>query len=573
MREVHSPTLVVSRLHRRHHRSESTPKPRTLRLMPKTSLSPRGHIDIVLATMHAAPQVQSVASLECGQTLLKDCSEYLSFDETLYLLLVCASGCQGAGRWLKGLQLCRRGIELAVRNHKHQKKIAFLAIIGNIHSFLRNMHLAIRAIREAILIAEQEHLFEDQIKLFQGLGQMYSRLDSHEKSLALYERAYKLSGEGPLAPMRTGVLNNIAGAYRSMGKLDEAERYIEEAFLQVSQTQANRDWMPHLLHTRAEIYAARGDFTRAVAEADASAVQLRIRKNVSVLLRVLMGSASWLEALGDFDGEQARLQEASELPQEKSLYEMRGELALARVKLERMRKQPRRALSALDEYLVARADGEKIKIESQRIATQFVEDVERTEARGRRESAAVNELTLRLIETQAEAQRIARQASRDPLTGVLTRTAFESAAERAAGGASQPVALMMLDIDNFHIVTTDHGRLAGDKALEVVVERMPQALRTNDLLGRFGGDEFLLLCPGVGPRVGATIASRVLKRIADEPVLHEGHSINVTVSMGVACTQTKALSTLPYLIKRADAALRRAKLAGKNRAVTVRVHT
>lgn len=540
--------------------------------MPKISLSPRGYIDIELAALRAAPQVQSVASLGRGEALLKDYSEHLSFDETLYVLRLCASGCQGAGRWLEGLQLCRRGIDLAVRNHKHREKIAFLTITGNIHSFLRNMHLAIRAMREAILIAEQEHLLEDQIKLLQGLGPMYSRLDLHETALALYERAHELSGDGPLAPLRVGALNNIAGSYRVMGKLDEAERYVEDA-VQTAQTQANRDWMPHLLHTRAEIHAARGDFTRALAEADAAAAQLRIRKNVPVLLRVLMDSARWLEALGEFDGAQARLQEASDLPQEKSLYEMREELALARVKFERMRKQPARALSALDEYLVARADGKKIKIESQRIATQFVEDVERTEARGRRESAAVNELTLRLIETQAETQRIARQVSRDPLTGVLNRTAFEAAAERAAGGASQPVALVMLDIDNFRIVNTDHGHLAGDKVLEVVVERIRQALRTNDLLGRFGGDEFLLLCPGVGPRIGATIASRVLKRIADEPVLHEGHSISVTVSMGVACTQTKALSTLPYLIKRADAALRRAKLAGKNRAVTVRVNT
>ena len=540
--------------------------------MPKISLSPRGHIDIELAALRAAPQVQSVASLERGELLLKDYSEHLSFDETLYVLRMCASGCQAAGRWLEGLQLCRRGIDLALRNHKHQERIAFLAITGNIHSFLRNMHLAIRAMREAILIAEQEHLLEDHIKLLQGLGPMYSRLDLHETALTLYERAYELSGESALLPLRTRALNNMAGSYLAMGKLDQAERYIGEA-LQLVQTQANRDWTAHLLHTRAEIYAARGDFTRALVEADASAVQLRIRKNVPVLLHVLTDSATWLEALGDFDAAQARLQEAAELPQEKSLYEMREELALARVKLERMRKQPARALSALDEYLVARADGKKIKIESQRIATQFVEDVERTEARGRRESAAVNELTLRLIETQAETQRIARQVSRDPLTGVLNRTAFESAAERAAGGVSQPVALVMLDIDNFRIVNADHGHTAGDKVLEVVVERIRQALRTNDLLGRFGGDEFLLLCPGVGPRIGAAIASRVLKRISAEPILHEGHSISVTVSMGVACTQTKALSTLPYLIKRADAALRRAKLAGKNRAVTVRVNT
>lgn len=540
--------------------------------MPKNSISPRGHIEIELAALRASPQVQSVASLERGEVLLKDYAEHLSFDETLYVLRLCASGCQAAGRWLDGLQLCRRGIELATRNHKHQERIAFLGITGNIHSFLRNMHLAIRAMREAILIAEQEQLLEDQVKLLQGLGPMYSRLDLHETALALYERAYELSGEGALTGLRAGALNNIAGAYRSMGKLDQAERHIEEALL-MSQTQANREWLPHLLHTRADIFAARGDFKRALVEAEAAATQLRARKNVPVLLRVLMDSATWHEGLSDYNRAQACLQEASELPQEKSLYEMREELALARVMLERRRKQPARALSALDEYLVARADGKKIKTESQRIATQFVEDVERTEARGRRESAAVNELTLRLIETQAETQRIARQVSRDPLTGVLNRTAFESAAARAAGGASQPVALVMLDVDNFRIVNTDHGHLAGDKVLEVVVERIRQALRTNDLLGRFGGDEFLLLCPGVGPRIGATIANRVLKRIAEEPILHEGHAISVTVSMGVACTQTKALATLPYLIKRADAALRRAKLAGKNRAVTVRVNS
>ena len=542
--------------------------------MPKINLSPRSHIDIELAALRASSQVQSVASLERGEALLRDYAEQLSFDETLYVLRLCASGCQGAGRWLEGLQLCRRGIDLAARHQRHQDKIAFLAITGNIHSFLRNMHLAIRAMREAILIAEHEHLLEDQIKLLQGLGPLYSRLDLHETALALHERAYDLAGvgaAGSLAPLRLGALNNIAGSYRCMGKLEPAQRYIDTA-LQAAQTQAARDWLPYLLHTRAEIYAARGDLARALLDADASAEQLRLRNNVPVLMRVLIDSATWLAAQGDFDGAQARLHEAQALPQQPSMYEMREELALARVKLERMRKQPARALSALDDYLLARADGKKINIQSQRIATQFVEDVERTEARGRRESAAVNELTLRLIETQAEAQRIARQVSRDPLTGVLNRAAFEAAAGRAAGGVSHPVALVMLDIDNFRDVNTNQGHLAGDKVLEVVVERIRQALRTNDLLGRFGGDEFLMLCPGVGPRTGATIANRVLKRIADEPVLHDGHAINVTVSLGVACTQTKALATLPYLIKRADSALRRAKLAGKNRAVTVRVN-
>ena len=522
--------------------------------------------------MRIASHAQSVESLARGEGLLKRYAEHLSFDEMLFVLRLCASGCERAGRWLEALQFCRRGVDLAARNHKHQENIAFLAITGSIHSFLRNMHLAIRAIREAILIAEQQQLLEHQIKLLLVLGQMYSRLDLHETALDLYQHAIELSGEGRLAPMRIGALNHIAGSYRLMRKFDQAELHIAEA-LQMVQSQVNRDWMPQLTHTRAEIYAARGDFTRALVEAAASMAQLRISDNIPLLLRVLMDCATWLEATGDCDGAQVYLQEASKLPPEKSLYEMREELALARVKLERMRRQPERALLAFDDYLLARADGIIVKIESQRIATQFVENVERTEARGRRESAAVNELTLRLIETQVETQRITRQVSHDPLTGVLNRTGFELAAVRAASGASQPVALIILNIDNFSAVNNDHSHPAGDKVLDAVVERIRQALRTNDLLGRFDGDEFLLLCPGVGPRIGAAIANRVLKRISEEPVLYEGQSINVTVSMGVACTQTKALSTLPYLIKRADAALRRAKLAGKNCMVAVRVNT
>ena len=540
--------------------------------MPKTSLSPRENIDADLAAMRTASRAQSVESLALGEGLLKHFSEHLSFDEMLFVLRLCASGCESAGRWLEALQFCRRGVDLAARNHKHLESIAFLTVTGSIHAFLRNMHLAIRAMREAILIAEQQQLLEHQIKLLLALGQMYSRLDLHETALDLYRRASEFAGEAKHAPMRIGALDHIAGSYRLMQKLDQAELHMEQA-LQIVQTQANRDLMPHLLHTRAGIYAARGNFAQALVDADASVAQLRVSNNVPVLLRLLLDCAAWRQAMGDVDGAQAHLREASALPPEKSLYEMREELALARVRLERMHQQPERALLALDDYLKARADGITIKIESQRIATQFVEDVERTEARGRRESAAVNELTLRLIETQAETQRIARQVSRDPLTGVLNRSAFELAAERVAGGASQPVALIILDIDNFRIVNIDHGHLAGDKVLEVVVERIRQALRTNDLLGRFAGDEFFLLCLGVGPRIGAAIASRILKRISEQPVLYEGHSISVTVSMGVACAQTKALSTLPYLVKRADAALRRAKLAGKNRTVTVRVNT
>ena len=143
---------------------------------------------------------------------------------------------------------------------------------------------------------------------------------------------------------------------------------------------------------------------------------------------------------------------------------------------------------------------------------------------------------------------------------------------RVAAGPQQPVTLIMLDVDNFKATNDQFGHIAGDAVLSGLVDRMRQSLRANDLLGRFGGDEFLLLCPGVGPRIALAIANRMLARISQEPVRHENHEISVTVSLGAACAQTKSLPALSYLMKRTDAALRRAKLAGKNRAVIVRVN-
>jgi len=355
-----------------------------------------------------------------------------------------------------------------------------------------------------------------------------------------------------------------------MGDLDQAETRIAMA-LELARTANNKDLLPYLLHTRAEIAASRGDLDAAVADAEAALGPLKKRKNLPVYLRVLNDSANWLAARGDYAGARARLLDAAAHAKTPSLHDLREELALTRVQIERAAKQPEAAFAALAEYVAAREDGKRVELESQRIATQFVEEVERNEARGRRESAAVNELTLRLIETQAEAQRIARQVARDPLTGALNRAAFETAVQRVASRGAQPVSLLMLDIDDFGSINHNFGHLAGDAVLGEIVERLRQSLRTNDLLGRFGGDEFLLLCPGVGPRIAATIAGRVLEGIGAEPVRHEGRAIPVTVSMGVACAQSKALETLPYLIKRADAALRRAKLAGKNRVVAVRV--
>jgi diguanylate cyclase (GGDEF)-like protein len=540
--------------------------------MVKTVSSLRRFVETELAALHNAPQVQSVASLARGEVLLTQYHNELDPIEVLFVMRVCASGCQAAGRWLDGLQFCRRGLEMAVKMQQPAEKIPFLAITGNIHLFLHNYHLAARAMREAIAIAEDERLPADHARLLQGLGPIYSGMEQHDTALALFRRADELAVANNLPATRAAALNNMAREYRLLGQLDDAGATIADA-VRIATESSSDEWMPYLLHTRGEISAARGALAPAIADMTEALNLLRARTNIPVRLQVLIDLADLVSRSGDVAAARSHLDEASALSREVSLHELRLKAAHARAVLEHGQANSDGALRAVGDLLEARADARKVYLEGQRIATLFVEEVERSEARARRENAAVNELTLRLIETQAQAEKMAKQATRDPLTGLLNQPAFEAAVTRIAAGTMQPVALLMLDIDDFRAIGAARGHLAGDAVLKAVVERVRQSLRTNDLLSRFGGDEFLLLCPAVGPRVAATIASRVLERIAREPVVHEGEAIAVTASLGVACAQSGSLATLKYLVKRADAALRRAKLAGKNRVVTVRVNT
>lgn len=160
------------------------------------------------------------------------------------------------------------------------------------------------------------------------------------------------------------------------------------------------------------------------------------------------------------------------------------------------------------------------------------------------------------------------EATRDRLTGVLNRGAILDALQvelhRAAraGGAT---AVLLLDIDHFKRVNDTHGHLAGDDVLREVGRRLQATLRPYDRVGRFGGEEFVVLVPGVEGHVGV-IAERVRQAIAGEPVTVaavEG-ALAMTVSIGVAVASRSAVEPQAMLAA-ADRALYRAKAAGRDR--------
>ncbi len=167
-----------------------------------------------------------------------------------------------------------------------------------------------------------------------------------------------------------------------------------------------------------------------------------------------------------------------------------------------------------------------------------------------------------LIRRNLELERHSRV---DDLTGVFNRRHIDERLRiefDAACRRREALSVLMLDIDDFKLVNDGHGHLAGDMALREVTRRLVGALWPQAIVGRWGGEEFLIISPRTGPRAAIVLAEQIRRIVAESPVAIGGAAVDLTVSCGCA--------TLPAghpedLVRRADAGLYRAKRTGRNR--------
>jgi len=178
---------------------------------------------------------------------------------------------------------------------------------------------------------------------------------------------------------------------------------------------------------------------------------------------------------------------------------------------------------------------------------------------------------LLLQKDRADSQAL-RLATLDPLTGAYNRRTFHEIAEREmsrARRAGQPLSIVVLDIDHFRAVNEKHGQRVGDELLRRVAEILRGALRKEDMLVRYGGEEFLVLLPEV-PGPGAVIvAGRMRKAVAAEEIALAEDRFALTVSAGVAARLDEGPESVDTLVARAEEALSLAKRRGRNRVVAL----
>jgi diguanylate cyclase (GGDEF)-like protein len=158
-------------------------------------------------------------------------------------------------------------------------------------------------------------------------------------------------------------------------------------------------------------------------------------------------------------------------------------------------------------------------------------------------------------------------ARRDPLTGLLNRRALHAALDelvRMRRRVADTFCVLMIDVDHFKAVNDRHGHEAGDRALTHIARLMTQALRTQDRLGRFGGEEFAVLLPSADMAQALALAEALRLGVQRSPLLHGTLTVPLSVSIGVAQWSGPAEDPT-RLLARADDALYRAKRLGRDR--------
>jgi two-component system, cell cycle response regulator len=171
----------------------------------------------------------------------------------------------------------------------------------------------------------------------------------------------------------------------------------------------------------------------------------------------------------------------------------------------------------------------------------------------------------RILELQ---QSLRFAATHDFLTGLLNRSEILADLQREfsrCGREGKPATVIMADIDHFKRVNDSLGHAAGDEVLKEIARRLKSDLRPYDVVGRYGGEEFLVILPGCDLSNGLRRAEQIRTRVATDPIQTPSGPVSATISMGVTVTAFSPDLTGADILHQADLALYKAKNNGRNR--------
>ena len=432
-----------------------------------------------------------------------------------------------------------------------------LRMLGVLYRNLDDEELASRYLLEALDYVEERNRRE-AIALHGELIGAFTRLEKLKDAEYHGQQAVSLAELSGSHPNRVNAFTRMAELRLLQGRIDEAEGWVEKATASYDHVAVRDKSLVDI--TRLRLLAARNRTSQALKEAGTVLANVRdlgdriLERSMLDLLSELQLRAG--DAASAFETRKAH----QALDKELAIDVAARRIALLESSLDRERAEAERQLLQRDNDIQA------LRLNRQRLvsiamlvglATLLV-IAALLYARYRSTLQHRNEL-------RASRDELQRMANTDALTGLANRHAATRALDERLGRIPEPLTVMLLDLDEFKRINDSHGHQAGDAVLCEAASRMRAALPQSALLGRWGGEEFIVILDGEPGREPASIAERMRVAVAASPVACEGAVIPVTVSIGLATAF--AGESIDALLAEADAALYRAKNTGRNRVV------
>ena len=367
-----------------------------------------------------------------------------------------------------------------------------------------------------------------EVQYLANLADFFLKNADYKTALALSERALPLARELKDSGSETVALANLGLAHISLKNLELGKRYVREA-IAIDERRGSASGVSDLVRELGVYLEKAGDLPGAVA-----AYHRHRRMDASILRDDQQKAILSMQEQYDADG---RTRALALLNREND------------IKAEQLR---RRDLQQRMGWLLAAAF-----VLSFAVVTLLYRRVRQTN---------------QLLSTSNEMLKV--QSERDPLTGLANRRHFQAAMRQLAHDGKLSGTVYLIDIDHFKTINDRHGHGAGDAVLVEVARRLRDTLREQDLIVRWGGEEFLVVVQALGSEQVDTLAQRMLGALDQAPVVAGVHQIPVTGSIGFA-TFPMGPASLRVSWERAinlvDTAMYLAKAHGRNRAYGVRL--
>jgi diguanylate cyclase (GGDEF)-like protein len=451
-------------------------------------------------------------------------------------------------RFDEALTAAVRAMELASQVGDMRLIAAIDNVLGNIYWRLADYSSALDHFMHGLRLTQVEPDPELETFLFQGLGALHHDMRDYEEALKYFKRSLEMPVEESNISRAIG-LNNIAYTLHEMKRDQEALPYALQALERFERAPFSVGRLA-ALHTLGSIYFETGDIARS--------------------------SHYFEEAFQAASNQQDHLQTINALFGISQIQQVRGELDAARENLLRILKIAKDIRS-----LVSECNAHEMLAKLYKRLGQYQQALEHYETFHNLHVQIFNEESeRRLHNTQMllEVETIRKQvnlyrslAATDALTGLLSRREFFEMGEKVIAQVRHrhaPVSLLMVDLDYFKLINDQYGHAVGDQVLSMIARRLKNTLRQDDLAGRYGGDEFVILMPDIALPACQKIAERCRKVIAEEPVEVDDLSLTMNISIGLAVLDTDSSLTLEDLIQHADQALLFAKKNGRNRIIS-----